>query len=181
MQLSLFRSHYHSFTFLGYSQGRTGCQEIYRERKDIETPKERITWTAGHRNGKIRDYSTTRRQILLFRVKTSFLDLFRTPNLRKITIMIIILWMLTSLLFDASVRSILIFRRLESQTFFSYKKFNILKNSSVNILNYQIFRSSALFIFSYKKFNILKNSSVDILNYQVFRSSALFKTIFFYI
>jgi hypothetical protein len=39
------------------------------------------------------------------RSKTSFLDLFRTPNLRRITIMVIILWMLTSLVFDASVRS----------------------------------------------------------------------------
>jgi hypothetical protein len=38
------------------------------------------------------------------RAATSFLDLFRRPNLRRITILIIILWMLTSLLFDASVR-----------------------------------------------------------------------------
>lgn len=38
--------------------------------------------------------------------QTSFLDLFRTPNLRKITLMVILLWMFTSLIFDASVRNV---------------------------------------------------------------------------
>merc|ERR1719154_750876 len=63
--------------------------------------------------------SMCKKQVETNETKTSYtyIDLFRNPNMRKITILVTILWMLISLVFDTTVRNI---SNLDSNVYVSF-------------------------------------------------------------
>jgi len=79
--------------------GKKVSDEVYEEFRDMCTMKHSVTSDKLQQTVELVGLEKTKKP-------ATFVDLFRTPHLRKTTILVILLWALTNLVFDGHVRNI---------------------------------------------------------------------------